>query len=515
MVALLSKRLPLLLCLTVVIAAALWFRIGGLTANPLWLDEAYSAYAADKGFGFIFNVLPGYETHPPFYSAVLSAWTDIVGNSITGFRSLGLFAGVALLALCWLASSEIARALKVDPRLCALAALALLTVSPPIVYITQLVRPYALMALAYLLGIWCVFALARDYRETGRLHLTLWLGYLSSLVLSIWLHNLGVLYVAALGLSLLTLIGPLRLIREQPRAFFIGHFIVALAVLPAFLILLDQAPTWRQSTWLRFHWDGIDQTLYTIYGLSGFGAFVITALIIGSAMFKSGSAERRTWFALLTLAFVPMIFSLLITLTIAPVFLARTLAPLSIGLILLVAAGAAIPSLLNRAAFGALMLLTTVHMIALKQLGPTENWYGAVAWLKARVAPGDVVYAYPNEGALPLAYALRDKGIVLPIRPIPGAVPANDPTGWHPTGSRGVVSLPQYRLEAIAADAESRKIKTIWLLRLGAPTYDKRDGFLIALSRNRRLIGSWYQDPIDIIGLRQSPQIAPREQTKP
>lgn len=515
MAALLSRRLPLLLCLTIVIATALWFRMGGLTANPFWLDEAYSAYAADKGFGFIFKVLPSYETHPPFYSAVLSAWTAIIGNSLAGFRSFGLFAGVLLIPLCWFTASEVARALRFDPRLFALAALALLAVSPPIVYITQLVRPYALIALVYLFGIWCVFCLARYYREAGRLRAKYWLGYLISLALLIWLHNLGVLYAAALGLSLLILTGPLRLIREQPRAFFIGHFATALAVLPAFLILLDQAPTWRQSTWLRFHWDGIDQALYTIYGLSGLGAFVIAALIIGSAILKSGKDERPTWLALLTLAFVPMLLSLLITLTIAPVFLARTLAPLSIGLILLVAAGVAIPSLLNQAAFGAFMLLTTVHMIALHRQPPTENWYGAVAWLNARVAPGDVIYAYPNEGALPLSYALRDKGIKLPIRPIPGPVPANDPTGFHPTGSRGVVSLPQYRLEAIAADAESRKIRTVWLLRLGASTYDKNDGFLKALSRTRQPIGSWYQDPIDIIGLRQSPQIPPREQPKP
>ena len=511
----LSRRLPLLLCLAIPIAAALWFRVSGLTANPFWLDEAYSAYAADKSFSFIFNILPSYETHPPFYSAILSAWTALLGNSLMGFRSLGLFAGVALLPLGWLVGGEIARALKLNPRHCALATLALLAVSPPIVYITQLVRPYALMALVYLLGIWCVFGLARYYRETGQLHPKLWLGYLISLALLIWLHNLGALYAAGLGLSLLILIGPLRLLREQPRAFLIGHLAVAFAVLPAFLILLDQAPTWQQSTWLRFHWNGIDQALYTIYGLSGFGAFVIAALIIGSAIFQSGKSERPVWLALLTLAFMPMLLSLLITLTIAPVFLSRTLAPLSIALVLMVAVGAAAPSLFNRAAFGALMLLTTIQIVALQRQPPTENWYGAVAWLKTRVAPGDMIYAYPNEGALPLSYALRDKGIMLPIRSIPGPVPANDPTGWHPTGSRGVVSLPQYRLEAIAADTQSRKTKTIWLLRLGASTYDKGDGFLKALSRTRQPIGRWQQDPINIIGLRQSPQITPRKQAQP
>jgi uncharacterized membrane protein len=501
------------------IGAALWFRLNGLIEKPFWLDEAYSAYAADKGFGFIFTVLPSYETHPPFYSAVLSIWTKIFGNSLTAFRALGLFAGIMLLPLAWFASKEIARALKLDPSLYALAAFALLAASPSTVYITQLVRPYALLVLAYLFGIFCIFKLAYHYRETGKLNRKLWLGYLVSLALSIWLHNLGVLYAAGLGLALLILIGPVRLIRDHPRAFFIGHFAVLFVVLPAFLILLDQAPTWRQSTWLRFHWDGIEENLYTIYGLSGLVASTIAALIVGSAIFKSEKGALPIWLALLTLTFVPMLLSLLISVTIAPVFISRTLAPLSVAFILLVAAGAIVPSLINRVGFGVLLVLTIIYLMAFQQMKPTENWYGAVAWLKGRIEPGDVVYAYPNEGALPLSYALRDKRVSLPIRPIPGAVPAKDPTGWFPTGSRGVVSLPQYRLEAIASDAQSRKIKTIWLLRLGASAYDKDDHFLNALMRDREDVGSWNEEPIDIIGLRQttpaSPQITPRQQAQP
>lgn len=498
-----------------VIGAALWFRMHGITANPLWLDEAYSAYAADKGFGFIFKVLPAYETHPPFYSAILSAWSAIFGNSLGALRALGLFAGLALLPLICFAGGAIAKALEGDRRLFLLAALALLAVSPPMVYIAQLVRPYALIALAYLFGITCVFTLARQYRETTRLNRWLWLGYLASLALLVWLHNLGVLYAAALGLSLLILIGPLRLLRDHPRAFLIGHFAVALTVLPAFLILLDQAPTWQQSTWLRFHWKGVLENLYTIYGLSGFAALAMVALITGNGLLSADKRHRPIWLALLTLAFVPMLLSLLISATMAPVFLPRTLAPLAVAFILLVAAGAIASSTPTRFAFAALLGLTMIQMVRLQGLPPTENWYAAVAWLRTQVAPGDVIYAYPNEGALPLGYALRDKEVIVPIRPIPNAVPANDPSGWHPTGSRGVVSLPQYRLEAIAADRQSQATRTIWLLRLGASTYDRGDGFLKALLRTRRPVARWSQDPIDIIGLRQSPQITPRKQPQP
>ena len=500
-------------------AAALWFRISGLTDNPFWLDEAYSAYAADKGFGFIFNVLPSYETHPPFYSALLSAWTMIAGNSLLGFRTLSFVISVAMLPLFWLAGKESGRAVGLNPQHSAFAALALTAMLPPIIYITQLVRPYAAMAFVYLLGIWAVFRLARSLKEDGTPMRAAWLTYFACLALLVWLHNLGALYAAALGLAMLIMVGPLKLWRDHRSMLLIGHAVVASVVLPAFLILLDQAPTWKQSTWLRFHWDGIDQSLSDIYGIAGFGAFVCVCAIIGVAIIKTQRKAAPAWIALATLAFLPAILSLILTLTIAPVFLARTLVPASVAFALLVATSAAVPMLISRAAFAALIVLTTMQMVALQSLGPTQNWYGAVAWLQARVKAGDVIYAYPNEGALPLSYALRDKGQAYPIRAIPQPVPANDPTGWHPTGNRGVVSLPQYRLDAIAADPASRKVKTIWLLRLGAKTYDKDDGFVKALLKTRQRVGHWHDDPIDIIGLRQtpetSPQVAPPKQAQP
>jgi mannosyltransferase len=237
-------------------------------------------------------------------------------------------------------------------------------------------------------------------------------------------------------------------------------------------------------------------------------------VLIGMAIFTKRNAWQL-WLALAILAFLPLLFSLLISVTIAPVFLARTLAPLSIVLTLMLALGTLRPTLDSSAVFGALLLVTGVHSLASSRLPPTENWYGAVAWLQPRLAPGDVVYAYPNEAALPFHYALRDKGIAVPIRSIPGPVPAKDPTGWYPTGSRGVVSLPQYRLDAIAADEQSQRAPTIWLLRSGASTYDKGDGFLKALSRDRTVVARWRNLPIDITGLRQSERRPSPEQSQP
>jgi hypothetical protein len=133
---------------------------------------------------------------------------------------------------------------------------------------------------------------------------------------------------------------------------------------------------------------------------------------------------------------------------------------------------------------------------------PQEDWYAVVRWVGPRFRPGDVVYAYPNEAALPFGYAARDLKLALPTRPIPAAVPAIAwPGGWYPTGSRGVVSLPRPALRAIARSAEARAAPTIWLLRSGASTYDEGDVFLEELSRGRTRVGRFRVGPIDVIGL--------------
>ena len=169
MAAFFCHRIALPLCLILIVAAALWFRISGLIDSPFWLDEAYSAYAADKGFGFIFYVLPGYETHPPLFSALLRAWTLIAGDTLWGFRTFGLCAGLLALPLVWLGARDTARAVGGDARIASLAAVALFAVSPSLIYIARLVRPYTLMALVYLAGIVALFRLAHHLKaQRGR-----------------------------------------------------------------------------------------------------------------------------------------------------------------------------------------------------------------------------------------------------------------------------------------------------------------------------------------------------------
>jgi len=201
-----------------------------------------------------------------------------------------------------------------------------------------------------------------------------------------------------------------------------------------------------------------------------------------------------------------VILSVILSLTIAPVFVTRIMSAVAAPAILLLAIGAAgqtRPILGFGLAFilGASMLAGDVQQ---RRSGPVQDWYPTVDWLARRVRPGDQVFAYPNEGALPLRYALRDKGVTIPVRPIPTEMPALEARhGWHPTGARGASTLPPAELAAIAAEPATRAVPTIWLLRLGASTYDPGDAFLTVLRRDRRVVAGWQAGPIDIIGLRR------------
>jgi hypothetical protein len=151
------------------------------------------------------------------------------------------------------------------------------------------------------------------------------------------------------------------------------------------------------------------------------------------------------------------------------------------------------------------------------QAGPPQDWYGTIAWLAPRMAPGDVVWAYPNEGALPLAYALRDQRRTMPLLQVPAPMPALASPGYHPTGSMGAVSLYPAQIDTLMRTDAARRPPTIWLLRLTGNLYDTNDNMLHALERDRVVVGRFQTRQIDMIGLRRKdlPPVAPAQQAQP
>lgn len=482
-------------------------------SDPLWLDEAYSAFAAAHGFAYLWRVVPKYETHPPFYYAVLRCWTLAFGDSLIALRALGLLAGVLTPpALAW-AADGIGRWLGWTARRrrrLVFVAFMLACLSIPLIEMTREVRPYPLMILAYALAIRALIALAMRRRAGRGLASGPYAAFLLLVALLLWLHNLGLLWAAALGLALLVAVAGERMRRQDWYALSGGLLIVAMIYLPALLILLDQAPTWVTSTWLGFSWGALWPHLGVLYAVPGWQGIAAGALVwLGvAALWRAGDEARRLAALLLILALVPVLLSIGLTLAVAPVFITRTMTPVAVPTLLLLSIGAVAwdgrAGWVGWAAVGMLAANLFAVELQARAHGPMQDWYGTVAWLQKRFRAGDQIYAYPNEGALPMARALRDKGFDWAIRPIPAEVPAFGEGGWHPTGSRGVVSLPRRRLRQIVDEPTTRAVPTIWLLRLGAETYDRGDAFRAELSRGRHVVRRWRDGPIDVIGLARN-----------
>ncbi len=510
-----NERVVMAAAASALFVAAVLLRTLGMMHEPFWLDEAYSAYAAGKGWAFLWQVVPRYETHPPFYYSLLRLWTLAFGGSLPAMRALGIACGIATLPVMLLCAREIARVAGLDARRkrrLALAVLALAALSPPLVEMAREVRPYPLLILAYAAGLCAVLRLGRRAAAGAAVRGRALALYFLVQALLLWLHNLGPLFAVALGLAMLVLVLRRSLGRADWLRLVGGHLVVGLIYLPALAILRDQAPTWIRSTWLHFDLAVAWPRLAALYALPGALALLAAAVLAGAALIALGRdrERRRVAAALLLTALVPVMLSLLLSALVAPVFILRTMTPVVVPSILLLGYGAIAPRGVWRwPVLGALLVLA-VQMAAVdwqaRHRPPQQDWYGVVRWLAARHRPGDVILAYPNEGALPFDRAVGDLRLALPSRPIPTAVPSLDVGGWNPTGSRGVVSLSGARLRAIARESSIRGAPTVWLLRLGPWAYDKGDLFLDALRVGRRPIAWWRSDypdqPIDLVGLR-------------
>lgn len=504
--------------LLLVVAAGLAARLWNVASEPLWLDEAYSAYAAAKGFDFLWNVVPQYETHPPFYYSLLHVWTMIVGDHLAGLRSLGIVCGIATLAVMAMAAREIGRVSHLDDtarNLLIVFAVGLAALMPTLVQMTREVRPYPVLILVYSIAIAAMFRTSWRIDQGGRLAGGSYWLYLLALLLALWLHNLGVLFGGALGLALLLTCYRTTWSRHDWFALIGGHLTVFLLWVPAILILADQAPTWISSTWLNFPPSTLFNRVVMLFTPPRPLSIAAAALLLCFALLHGARPERRrTVGALLILAFVPVGVSLIVSATIAPIFISRTLTPVTVPALMLLAFGAATAQGYRWViALGCVLSLigqAALVDVQLRRNGPQQKWYAALDWLSKRHRPGDMVYAYPNEGALPFDFAVRDRALPIKTRPIPSAIPvlAPPPGSWYVSGSRGVPSLDRPHLRAIAEEDVSRKIPTIWLLRLGPWAYDKGDVFLEELSRERVQIGHYKDGPIDIVGLRRKePQV--------
>ncbi len=470
------------------LAAGFILRFGNLLGNPLWLDEAYTAFAAERGLHFIWTVTPSYEVHPPLYYSLASLWVQAFGMSLGAYRALGMLAGVLTLPVLWRIGAALAERLGDTSKRLPATLMAFGAVSPMLAQMAREVRPYPLIILVYALGLLLVLRMAQGQRGWRTA------AYLTCLILLLWLHTLGALFAGSLALALLILTWQPDWRTRDWGAFVALHIAAGLAWAPAVAILVYQASAWVSSTWLGFNFAQLPRALATTYGVPGW-----FAALFGSALLAIGvyslRRDARLAAALLVAAFFPAMAAIIASVTLSPVFIPRALSAVTIPALALAAIGAqalfksASPIARSLPLVFALALAVSASVLVSRQR--EQDWYVTLDHLTAAIKPGDVILAYPNESALPLRYAARDKGQTLTIRALPVEVPAPPESGPHPTGTRGVVSISKDAMRTIASEPGVAAAPTLWLVQINGQMFDPADDFGRILSEGRAVRADW------------------------
>lgn len=164
----------------VILLAAALIRIYSLDQESLWMDEAFSVWAATQNTLTATTHAAVNDVHPPFYFILLNGWTILAGSSEFAGRILSVGFGLLTLAFIYRTTHEM-----FSPTGGLLAAL-VAAVSSYQVYYARELRMYTLLPM---LGAAAIFFYRRwlSGKSTGSA-----LGFWASMTLALYTHYFGV-----------------------------------------------------------------------------------------------------------------------------------------------------------------------------------------------------------------------------------------------------------------------------------------------------------------------------------
>lgn len=174
-------------------AVALALRLLGLGHESIWYDEAYTLNITKAAYLDLLTGRVADAGNPFGYYFLLRGWLDLFGSaSIETARAFSAVCGALGVPAVWL----LARTLGLSPRVRWLACL-LVAVSPPLVYLGQEARVFALFATVATLTLTFVVRIEREDR------LSAWIGFSATGIALLYLHYYGFFVLTVLGLYLL------------------------------------------------------------------------------------------------------------------------------------------------------------------------------------------------------------------------------------------------------------------------------------------------------------------------
>lgn len=482
---------PSALQLTIaLISLALALREVDLGTRPLWLDEAYSAWFSSRGWHELWAQVPTYEPHPPFYYSLLKIWRMLLGGAPVALRTFSVALALCTVPIIMGANGELERQRPTGhPLLNAGVAGFLAAASPMLVLLGQEARPYPLLIFAYAFAVLALLRLIREF-ASGPGTWTSWLMLAAGTELGLWAHGLGLIYALCLGAAIapawLKGLDRARLARGLAAAG-----LTLLLYLPCLLLLLNRAGDWGSNGWLT--WSPIMALqLISLYAVPvevltvGTAIAALVLLLLAKRAVQFG-LETPGWTVdrmLLLLWLGPPLAAILISQLAIPVFLVRTLAPTLVPAALAMAQALARSDSTRERLFllSALVITLVPGSIQVALRPATESWDEVAAYLDLHARPGDQVWLYPNDSALPL----REAGASIPMRGIPGNYPAVGARGPIRAGSPAVVSLTAAQADSIAADRAIADAPTVWLVTRQSALFDPTNDVPRALGRLRR-----------------------------
>lgn len=333
-----------LVLLTALTLLGLGLRLLRLDYVGYWHDEVISIFAARPPVWEIYRSITANDTHPPLYHILLHYWGRLFGYDLLAARLLSVTLSTLCIPAVWLLGRALA-----DGRTGLLAA-ALMALSPFQVFHGQQARMYPLLTLVTLLTAVSVWEAWRR-GGAGRWALT-------GLALTAGLYTHVYFWFSALGLALWAMYVSVREGGAARGAWagFIGAYLAAGALVAPFLpTLLGLTGSVIGHFWIPSNtpldWMvGLAALLTNVRELYGrvpvtvqMLMFLVAASAIGLATLTGlrasgpGSSGWRAWGLLLFAVFTPCVVATVLSLTVRPILLDRSLIGVSGPLFVLLA----------------------------------------------------------------------------------------------------------------------------------------------------------------------------------
>lgn len=245
-----------LFALAAILLLALALRLINLDQRPLWYDEAFSVLYAEKPFA---TMLAGTVTevegaaadvHPLFFYSLLHGWMALFGQSPAAVRALSVLLGMATVLMSYLLGRRL-----FDQRT-GLVVAVITAVAPFHVYYSQEARMYALLGLA---AVTATYFFVGAWSEGGAGN---WVGFAMAGAITLYAHNLGIFFLAALDLWVLW-----NWLRGEWavhwRPLLLSHLLLLLLFAPWLAILPGQMGKVGQAYWVTR--PGIAELLQTLF----------------------------------------------------------------------------------------------------------------------------------------------------------------------------------------------------------------------------------------------------------